>query len=348
MKRMFLMATLASVALASCTTDESTFADAKKEIKFQSAIYTAQTRAEHDASLTPTENFRVLGWLEGKDATYMNEVVTPAGAIVSNATYYWPTDGSGLDFAAISPAASCDTYATTTRTSGETSIDFEFNAGNPNPNNINLMIADYVQGQKAETNSQVSLLFRHVLANLHINANQSMKEDAEKGISWEVTINSMSITNFKNQGKFSAPWNFDATAQDYYWSNADGNSTWSLITSAQSIKDADYASAGNYYVMPQEFDTEAPITLNIDYDITTTYDVNAQSTTVNYSKAIDLSKIKYNTATGTGVTLAGFAMNKDITITVNINPSAELTPITFAVYEEEWGAISGNPELKVD
>ena len=350
MKKMLFFAALASVAFASCTSDESVFNGAKesKEIKFQSAIYASQTRAEHDPTLTPVENFRVAAWLEGKDAFYIREEMTPAGAFVSNNTYYWPTDGSGLDVAAVSPATAVNDYVFVTRSAGTAVTDFKFTSANPNPNTTNLMFADYVKGQKADENSTVTLLFRHALANLHVNVEQALQEDNGQKLSWEVKINSLTVKNIKNIGEFQVGWDFNATTEDYYWNNLDGNFTWNLVTAPTTIKYSKFTSPGNHYIVPQQFDAAAPIAIVINYDIITTYSLNGQTTTVNYDKEVDLSTLKYTTAAGSNQTLEGFAMNKDITINVKINPSETLTPITFTVQEEEWGTVSSDPVINVE
>ena len=63
MKKMFLFATLASVALASCTTDESVFDGAKakgEKIEFAAANYAAQTRGSHGEDAFSNTSFSIL------------------------------------------------------------------------------------------------------------------------------------------------------------------------------------------------------------------------------------------------------------------------------------------------
>lgn len=341
MKKMLLMATMAGVAFASCTNSEDVVSEAQqaREIHFTNATYSAQTRAEHDLNVAFTNSdMSVYAWLAGGNTAFMTEVLDAQGTITSGNVYYWPTDGSKIDFAAVSPANTA--YAAVARTTdGQTSTTFTFDATNTNPTNVNLMYADYVKGQGSGT---VALGFRHVLANLHMNVTQSVLKDDNQGVEWEVKVKSLAVQNIQNQGSMVIGWDFDVTAQDWMWSNTAGAATWSIISSETSLIENGAAktvsTTGNYYVVPQAWNATTPQKLVVTYDVITTPE-NGTPSTKQYTKEVKMSDMTYN------VTLTGWAMNKDITYNVSINPSEELSPISFTVSEEEWGSVTGSTEV---
>ena len=352
MKKMFLFAAFAGVALASCTTDEEIFAPINQgnEIEFVAANYVHQTRAsedpqEHDLTKPFTnENYSVWAWKTGTANAHMDDVTVTYDAEAKtntvDATYYWPDEA--LDFAAVSPAA--DDRIQVKRDGASTTITYTFKDVDGYRNNqTNLMHADFVTASK----QTVALGFRHALAKLNVVVKQTQAAeggnpangngDDVKG--YQVIVNNLSIENFNCYGTFTVTSNAQ-NKTDRVWEGTSGDADWtildntptSLVTDITSFANEDF-DATYGYVMPQALDNNVKV--NIDYDVVTVFDSVATST-INKTHSVALNTIK-NGSTA----ITNWYTNKNITYTFTINPKYELTPITFSATEEEWGTQGG-------
>ena len=347
MKKMFLFAAFAGIALASCTTDEEIFAPVNQgnEIEFVAANYVHQTRAEHDTTQTfSNADYSVWAWKTGTANAHMEDVTVTYnnGANDVTGTYYWPDEA--LDFAAVSPAN--DPRIDVDRTNGATTITYTFDATNGN-NQTNLMHADFVTASKAT----VALGFRHALAKLNVvvkqtqdavnddSANDVNERDIEK---YQVIVNSLSIEKFDCYGTYTVTSNRQNTA-DNVWTSTSGDSIWTIIDTPTSLvvdtvnfADKTYSATykTNGFVMPQALKDD--VVVNIDYDIVTKFKSGATSTT-NRNKSVKLNTIKNSS----DVAITNWYTNKIITYTFTINPQDDLTPIEFSATEEEWGIQGG-------
>ena len=343
MKKMFLFAAFAGVALASCTTDEEIFAPVNQgnEIEFVAANYVHQTRTEH-ALNQPFSNadFSVWAWKTKTANVHMEDVTVTYnnGANNVTGTYYWPDDS--LDFAAVSPAA--DDRIQVIRTGAATSITYTFeDAENMRNDQTNLMHADFVTASKAT----VALGFRHALAKLNVVVNQTQDADGVDptgAAGYQVNVNKLSIEDFDCYGTYKVTSNSQNTA-DNVWTNTGGDADWTIISDSTSlVKDtvnfADQTFSATYmtdgFVMPQELSSNVKV--YIDYDIVTKFNSGATST-INKKDTVLLNTIK----NGSGNAITHWYTNKEITYTFTINPKYELTPITFSATEEVWGTQDG-------
>lgn len=341
MKKIFLTAALASVALVGCVTDESIVDAIQKdsEIKFVAANYAAQTRAEHDASTFTNSDYTVWAWQDGEDVAHMDgvKVTYTDGTSAVNGTYYWPN--YALDFAATSPDG--DNRISLTRTGGKSTITFTFDATYPNTTTTNLMYADFVESQSYDKDTgagteTVALLFRHVLAKLNVKVHQQDPSPIPTGItSYSVVVNSLSFDDMLCEGSLTVEEDvYDGKTQNYLWVPATSPTTtadWAIISSDQSLA-TDFNTSANYFVMPQTIPDDAK--LNIIYTVTTTF-ANSTTSTKQYTKDVAL-----NTITDGSAAITEWKTNKNITYTINIKP-ADLGIISFTVQEEEMGTIGG-------
>ncbi|MBO7281392.1 MAG: fimbrillin family protein, partial [Bacteroidaceae bacterium] len=251
---------------------------------------------------------------------------------------YWPDEA--LDFAAVSPAG--DPRITVSRgASGATTVTYEFDGDNENTTTTNLMHADFVVGQ-TKAIPTVALGFRHALAKLNVVLHQNAVDAGSlpTGVSgYEVVLQNVRINNILCQGTLTVTAN-DQNTTDRVWnaSSPAATTNWNILTSAnQPIKAADYATAINYYVMPQTLADATTIT--IDYDVISTL------TSGGTSKLAKSATVKLNDIYKSGSStekITDWFTNKVITYTFNLNPTAELTPIAFTAQEEEWGTVGGS------
>ena len=357
MKKMFLFATLASVALASCTTDESVFDGAKakgEKIEFVAANYAAQTRAEHDDAAFTNDDYTVWAWENGGNTPYMNavEVTYADGASTVDGTYYWPN--YALDFAAYTPAN--DARVEVNRTAaGASSVTFTFDNSadaTKNDNVTNLMFADFVESQSYDNDTEtgedvVALKFRHVLTRLNVVVDQVEVEAADMpaGIeNYNVTVNELSFQNILCEGSLTVDEAYDVE-DNALWSAKDGSATadWNIIATDTDVEDdAIFETAyehgdKNYFVMPQTLSDN--VKLYIKYTVTTEFEA-APNIVKTYEKTININTIK----SGANA-ITQWLTNKNVTYTINISP-ADLKPISFTVNEEEMGAVNGTTGFK--
>lgn len=341
MKKMFLLAAMVGVAFTSCTNDENVFAGAvdSNEINFAVAKYTTQTRAEHDPEVPFAGNVTIWSWYDGLNTGVIpGDVYDPtSGTFVSENKYYWPVDGSALDFVAVPTTLAGSDYFTAPgrAADGTTALTFVVPNGN-DYHTTNIMTTEV----KTANSGTVALLFRHLLSKININVTQKERENADAR--WLVTVNDIKVTGLECAGDVVINDSWDATDGNKLWDNTSGNETWQVTNTDQPLYasiDAGaaatpYASAETYYMLPQVLQ-DGVQQITIEYTIVTDYLGNpTQPNTVEtYTKTFDL----YG-----ATSIRKWFMNKVITYNISIDPSETLVPITFTVDEEEWGTMSGD------
>lgn len=361
MKKLFLIAAFAGMALASCTTDESTFEGVEdgRLMNFVAADYVHQTRGEAKPSGTfSNSDYKVYGWYTGTKVAHFDPL-TVSGSTAENgyeSGYYWPDES--LDFAAVSPADNAR-IAVTRNNNGTTTITYTFDGSTKkNDNATNLMHADFVTQQlnANKNNATVALGFRHALAKLDVKVHQNTVADNSlpTGVAgYEVVVTSLNITGIHDQGTYTVTENTINTADDRLWTDPAGAATWNIIerdrslmtvTKAQNAKPTNYApndfSVANYYVMPQAIPATANV--NIAYKVIT-YLETGGTTTKTVTKDVLVKNIGKKNNREDKIT--HWYANKHISYTFNINPVSDLTPITFSAKEETWNTEDGTHEF---
>ena len=343
---MFLLAAMVGVAFTSCTNDENVFAGAadSNEINFAVAKYTTQTRAEHDPDEAFTDNVTIWSWYDGQSTPVIpGDVYDPASeAFEGGDKYYWPVDGSALDFVAVPETLAGSAYFTAPgrAADGTTALTFVVPDGN-NYHSTNIMTTEV----KTANGGTVALLFRHLLSKIKINVTQKERENTDAR--WLVTVNDIKVTGLKCAGEVVVNDSWDATDGNKLWDNTSGSETWQVTAGDAalyaSIEDGaaatPYASAETYYMLPQVLE-DGVQQITIAYTIETDYLGNPTqpNTEENYTKTFNLKG---------ATSISNWFMNKVITYNISIDPSETLTPIEFTVNEEEWGTMSGDAPVIV-
>ena len=102
MKKYIFMAAVASLAIVSCNKDEVKEVNAGREIDFRTAV----TRGA-ETTIQNLDEIYVTAYTES-ETNYFTDVLFAenAGYFTSAVKYYWPTDGSNINFMAYAPSAS--------------------------------------------------------------------------------------------------------------------------------------------------------------------------------------------------------------------------------------------------
>ena len=349
MKKTFLFAAIAGLMFAGCTNDEQMFDDAMrgKEIRFAVAPQTAQTRAEHDIDVAFTGKVKIWAWEAGSANAIINGDVYDAAnkTFESNKSYYYPADGDNVDFVAV-PVETIGTEdahsyftAPDRTTDGKTTMAFTTPAG------ITNHMTDAMTTEVVTQNSgTVAMILRHLMAKLNIRVQQTARfNDATRCL---VTLKDLQVRKAHINGNvtLNQAWTAVNGGNDCMWDATDGEGTWDVL-------DADYAlcenidptlggvtnfeTATSKFVLPQDLADNQE--LYIKYTILTEYLNGQPAVTQDFTKTIPLKNISAN--------IQHWAMNKNITYIININPLEDNQKITFDFDVEEWGAQNGSWDI---
>lgn len=345
MKKTFLFAAIAGLMFASCTNDEQMFDDAMrgKEIRFAMAPQTAQTRAEHDIDVPFTGSVKIWAWIAGTNSAVINGDVYDAAnkTFESGKSYYYPADGKNVDFVAVPVETIDESYFTApARTAGgETTMAFT------TPSGIANHMTDAMTTEVITQNSgTVAMILRHLMAKLNIRVQQTARfNDATRCL---VTLNDLQIRKAHIDGNVTLDQDWTAVngGDDCMWDDTDGDGTWDVVTAdyplCENIDPAlggvkNFETATSKFVLPQNLADGQE--LYIKYTVLTEYLNGQPSVTQEFTRTIQLKDI--------AASIQKWAMNKNITYIININPLEENHKITFDFDVEEWGAQNGSWDI---
>lgn len=345
MKKTFLFAAIAGLMFASCTNDEQMFDDAKRgqEIRFAVAPQTAQTRAEeHDPAGAFEGNLKIWAWKAGTANAIIDGDVYDAAnkTFASGNSYYYPVgDDSSVDFLAV-PVETINNgyFSEPTRTADKTTMNFATPAGVEN-HVTDVMTTEVVTQDKGT----VAMVLRHLMAKLNITVKQSAREnDATTCL---VTLNDLQIQNTKTAGAVALDqdWTAVNNGDDCMWNSTSGAATWDVVTEDHDLYDAsgatdDFVSAAPKFILPQVL-ADGVQKLYIKYTVLTEYKNGQPSVEEEFEKTIDMNDF---VAVGGGG-IEYWAMNKNITYVISINPLEDSNKIDFTFNVEEWGVQESNP-----
>lgn len=164
MRQNLFLISLAAVAMASCSKDETVNTNVGHAIDFRSAL---QTRAA-EMTTAKLESFFVTA-IDKNNANYFENVeFTKAGdAFTSTPAYYWPSDGSNLSFYAYSPSASDLGASVAIASDAKTLTDFSPAAAIADQKDF---ITASATGSKTDESTGVALTFAHQLAQIEVKA----------------------------------------------------------------------------------------------------------------------------------------------------------------------------------
>ena len=349
MKKTFLFAAIAGLTFAGCTNDEQMFDDAMigKEIRFAVAPQTAQTRAEHDIDVAYTGKVKIWAWEAGTANAIIDGVVYDAAnkTFDSGDIYYYPVNGHNVDFVAVpvetigTDAANSYFNAPVRTAAGKTTMNFSTPVGILN-HATDAMTTELV----SQNSGTVPMILRHIMAKLNIRVQQTGRTNA--ATQCLVTLNDLQVRNAHIDGSVTLDQDWTAVngGTDCMWNATSGNGTWDVVTADHDLcADIDPALGGvtnfetatSKFVLPQDLANGQE--LYIKYTVLTEYLNDQPAVTEVFEKTIELKDI--------AVSIQHWAMNKNITYIININPLEENQKITFDFDVEEWGAQNGSWDI---
>lgn len=164
MKQSLFLVPLAALALASCSKDETTDTNLGNAIDFRSAM---QTRAS-EMTIEDLTSFAVTA-IDEKAQNYFTDVefAKAENTYVSTPAYYWPSNGSELDFFAYSPSK--DVLGGTMSITGTEQKLIDFVPATAIANQQDFITAT-ATGSIADEGTGVALNFAHQLAQIEVQA----------------------------------------------------------------------------------------------------------------------------------------------------------------------------------
>ena len=354
MKKTFLFAAIAGLMFASCTNDEQMFDDAMrgKEIRFAVAPQTAQTRAEHDIDVPFDGKVKIWAWEAGTANAIINGDVYDAAnkTFATGNSYYYPADDDNVDFVAVPVETISKTNANGDEESYFTapvrSADGKTTMAFTTPDGILNHMTDAMTTEVVTQNSgTVGMILRHLMAKLNIRVQQTARfNDATRCL---VTLNDLQIRKAHINGSVTLDqdWTAANDGKDCMWDATDGDGTWDVVTAdyplCANIDPAlggvtNFETATSKFVLPQDLKNGQQV-LYIKYTVLTEYLNGQPAVTEDFDKTIPLKDISAN--------IQHWAMNKNITYIININPLEENHKITFDFDVEEWGAQNGSWDI---
>lgn len=226
MKKYFVIAAAALVAMCACTKNEVAQLEVNEEISFKVANYLSQTKAGEVAFTG--ESFGVYAYYDSgasntaseQGQTFMaNEKVVPAapGWQVEGKTYYWPKSGN-IDFFAYAPYASSGAWVAYknsdhtlagnfTSATGAEDYLYSSMAMNYTKNDPQYKVSDTDQ-DNVKVSDGVPVLFHHALAKLTVKFAASQLDDKEGEedtdyTRWEITVNTAEFASVVKKGSLS-------------------------------------------------------------------------------------------------------------------------------------------------
>lgn len=320
MKKFFITAAAAVVALAACTKSEVN-PTSDQTITFQVANYTTATKAATSLIDEGFNSFKTYAWYTPASGTANQAFMAPATVEydstnklwhATDRTYFWPKTGY-VNFFSFAGNHLPDAVALDDADSYKAKA--HYTTAITVATNDNILIADGAYGFYSNPNATYGLddvtkgvptLFRHMLSRVKFDICVDATEVTDDKNNWEVVVNS-AVVSYRNKGTLEVV--FPATPAISF--DADGHPTTAGTT-------AKYTSE----VWAPE--SVANVELNkISSTVTTNADGGSVSTPV--SLIADSVVMPQDLAT----TAATFAINYTITHTYNgANPIVETVPIS--------------------
>lgn len=359
MRKNIIIALAACVALAACTKNELKPVEVDQQITFQAVVNKQSTKALLTGNSYPTDE--TFGTVAYKVKGSTTELYIPVSEVKyytgspaywsTNASYYWPKDGSTLTFYSYSPfnyseAATPTAIPVTAAATGLTFTDYSVK----DHQETDLMVAEKKAGQTANTAttnpwaSGVPTVFHHMLAQIVAIKFQTVEDASVSSVVPKDYANGHSATEayvagdkqfvvtdvyfekFYEQGTLSAgdSWSWASTG-----SVTDSYTWYSNPSDPAKFIGGQCTPRNTYYlVLPQTHSDDAK--LHVKYEIHT-YTSGSAYATEKMDVSVPLKNLN-----------AKWEMNKKYTYTLNI----DLDRIYWDPKVTEWESEStGSAEI---
>lgn len=292
MKKFFMFAAMASVALASCVKNEGPVVSTNDQdaIVFATPVVGNATKGtEIRGTVFPTTaDFDIyayyhVGDFDGTGETYMDEVECDyVGGNVDdgagegtwknvNDLYYWPKNGK-LTFIAASPSESAvQPVCAYTIESTSNTLTLEYTSPKAvadTAKQVDLLYSDWAVDCVAsthETNTTydgAELVFNHALSVVRLNIQAKDEASSEA-----IRLSYLAIEKINEKGTFTSTWNAAGTTADWKYTASvadyvivnDANATTdtkaptAVLTYPATAGETNYTKYANYILMPQTF-----------------------------------------------------------------------------------------------
>ena len=265
MKRFFILASAAIVALASCAKTEVVYKDAPEEIAFK-AFTGAMTKAPVTGTTFLTgQSMFVYGWNNADHAKYFEPNPTEfvyedsKTAWDGNTPQYYPATGA-LDFVAFTKAPE----------TGATHLSYTLELEANTTAQHDLMASDYVAG-KTKDDATVNLPFHHTLALVQVNF---------KCTGTDVHIKNVELTQTMQAGTVQVTYTAatDGTDPAISWTPKGDPTSISDATGKDLTEGENYVTYASFLAVPESTNDKK---LNIQYvlnDNTFTHPIDIDNT----------------------------------------------------------------------
>ena len=287
MKKFFLFAAMAGVALTGCVKTESEVAvkSDSNRIVFDNPVVSSVTRALIDGTEYPDNvPFSVYAQYKndetGEDLLYMNNVTTQhvmstpgtkQESWIPVGSYYWPKQGE-LSFAAYSPTKAQDAFTSVAWTNDD---GFTFTGFNAVTNNdatklYDLMYSDYVADQKQGDEADytkyygIQLTFRHALSALVFNA----KTEEDYGADAVIKITNIEVLKPVGSGDLSVT---NGTGSRANWTPGADVASMAVtgVTGATQLTNTEVPQGNEMLMVPQTFDGDVKVKITYTMQMAT-------------------------------------------------------------------------------
>ena len=278
MKKFFMFAAMASVALASCVKNEPVATVEQGEaIKFEPVVGVPTKIAEISGTTYNETSFSVYAWYSedsfaGTGTKYMSNIAATkvtAGALTDgtdyyapSTDYYWPKNGK-LSFIAYSPTSLPDGSSLgAMSTAGEMVVNYV--CPTDPAQQVDLLYSDWAVDKTASIGAAggyagVDVAFNHAL---------SVVKFAFKGSSESVAANiqltDVKLQKVKNEGTLTCTWDDETPTAE--WSKLDNDSVYDVLipeTYQLTYAASDATKANNLILIPQALSAELVVSYKI-------------------------------------------------------------------------------------
>ena len=339
---------MAAALAAGCAKTEVSAPE--REITFSVGSRVAKTKA---VEITEFESFKSKGYLHAEGVNTVQDFFGTDGETITKTNgewlpshpYYWPkSENSYINF--ISWYDNNDAPTTVS----ETEVSW---TNRTITQDDNILIANKAWYQKRNVvnyfTSGVPTLFKHLLAQVAIQAKTTIATETVGNVTttWTVNINDVTINNVHTRGSISltntTPPDDEQTLKITEWTGS-----WATDDTTSNLAGPDTATElnatsytvimPNHAVLPQPV---ADIYISLNYEVTTESENSVTGHTHSVTETVQVPNLALNSFSGY---VGNWETNKRITYSIQINPKTNIISIlpTVVVWE------NGNKDIAVD